>query len=110
MQPVVRALLREFETQVVQGPEQLIALMAQYPPPPPRFTAGLRPSHHHQQQDTTTHVWSVASTQHGSGYTAGLWYVLLYLHGNNRIPTVSKDGLYWVFSSFFSTTFYFSYI
>lgn len=27
-----------------------------------------------------------------------------------RIPTVSKDGLYWVFSSLFSTTFYFLYI
>jgi len=72
LQPVVRALLREFKTQVVQGPEQLTALMAHYPPPPPRSTPGLRPSQNHPQ-DATTHVWSVASTQHGSGYTAGLW-------------------------------------
>ncbi len=54
MQPVVRNLLRNFET-IVKSPVALEAIMAKYPPPEP------------------TKKWSEASLQHGTGYTAGLW-------------------------------------
>jgi hypothetical protein len=54
LQPVVRSLLNNFE-HITKSPVSLNEFMTGYPPPEP------------------TNIWSQASLQHGTGYTAGLW-------------------------------------
>jgi len=54
MQPVVRDLLNNFE-KIVKSSAALNEIMAKHPPPKP------------------INKWSQASSQHGTGYTAGLW-------------------------------------
>lgn len=54
LQPVVRDLLTNFES-IVTGPAGLNKIMAKHPPPKP------------------INKWSPASSQHETGYTAGLW-------------------------------------
>ena len=55
MQPVVDELLQRFDTEVIQGEEMLNSILDNHPIPP-------------EQKD-----WSSACTQHGTGYTCGLW-------------------------------------
>ncbi|VEU36824.1 unnamed protein product [Pseudo-nitzschia multistriata] len=54
MQPVVRDLLKNFDA-IVMEPMALNKIMGNHPPPGP------------------ISKWSRASSQHGTGYTAGLW-------------------------------------
>lgn len=54
MQPVVRDLLKNFES-IVTSSSALNRIMAKHPPPEP------------------INKWSKSSSQHGTGYTAGLW-------------------------------------
>jgi thiol oxidase len=54
MQPVVRDLLKNFES-IVTSSAALNEIMAKHPPPKP------------------INKWSTSSSQHGTGYTAGLW-------------------------------------
>jgi hypothetical protein len=52
MQPLLHDLIENFDT-IVQGDEQLMAILDKHPTP--------------------MNKWSKSSTQHGTGYTAGLW-------------------------------------
>jgi len=54
MHPLIRDLLENFEN-IVTGSNALNRVMAKFPPPKP------------------TNIWSQSSSQHGTGFTAGLW-------------------------------------
>jgi hypothetical protein len=84
LQPVVAALLDQFETAVVTGVGNLTKLMDDYP----------MPQNHEQRQPQ----WSPACMQHGTGYTCGLWILFHimsvgFVEWNEMVTTPDWTGL-----------------